>query len=105
MNSAVHGLRDRARFWTQLSENLSALRTPSHFAGGCGGRQRKFPTGGAAKGIPLKTRTPGIEPATPSSKPLSTRTVPLIAVARGGRAIKTARNNRQQSRFMLFDMR
>ena len=37
--------------------NSSALRTPSQCAAGCGGRQRKSPTGGAANGIPLNIRT------------------------------------------------
>jgi hypothetical protein len=29
-----------------------------HLAAGCGGRQRKLPKGGAAKGMPLKEITP-----------------------------------------------
>src|SRR5215831_12261422 len=39
--------------------NASALRTPSHFAAGCGARHRFSPVGGAANGIPLNTRTDG----------------------------------------------
>src|ERR1700722_3027330 len=31
-------------------------RTPCHLAGGCGGFQRSGPTGGAAKGMPRKSR-------------------------------------------------
>jgi hypothetical protein len=34
---------------------------------GCGGRQRNSPTGGAAKGIPLKLETPS--PVTPRTIP------------------------------------
>ena len=33
------------------------LRTPSHFAAGCGARHRFSPSGGAANGMPLNTRT------------------------------------------------
>ena len=55
--------------------NLSAARTPDQFCGGCGSRQRKLPTGGAAYGTPLNSRMP--DTFTPSS-------VPLAMVTRGG---------------------
>ena len=35
-----------------------AGRTPVHATTGCGGRQRKSPSGGAANGIPLNESTP-----------------------------------------------
>ena len=57
----------------QLAPNSVAWRTSVHFAAGCGGRHRSSPTGGAAKGIPLKERTPSA--ATPCSSPVSTRRV------------------------------
>src|SRR5262249_44774235 len=93
------GLCERLRFCTQLSENFSALRTPSHFAGGCGGRQRSSPTGGAAYGMPLKTRTPGTELATPSSNPPSTRTVLLMTRVE---APSGASNSKQKHRPKIF---
>src|SRR5689334_7468117 len=52
--------------------NLSACRTPSHFLGGCGARQRRSPTGGSAKGIPLYTTNPSSN--VPCNKPCSTLT-------------------------------
>src|SRR5580765_6903062 len=55
--------------------NASALRTPSHFATGCGARHRFSPTGGAAYGMPLNTRTVGwVALTTPASAPVSMRT-------------------------------
>ena len=55
----------------QLAENAFADRTPSHLAGDCGGRHRRPPMGGAAKGMPLNTRTVGTVPATPDTRPAS----------------------------------
>src|SRR3989441_6140735 len=53
----------------------SALRTPSHFAAGCGARHRFSPRGGAAYGMPLNIRTAGcVAPTTPASTPVSMRT-------------------------------
>src|SRR5262252_5739991 len=57
----------------QLAEKVSATRAPVQFAGGCGAFQRNSPTGGAAKGMPLKTRTSGCRPATPVRVPFSVR--------------------------------
>src|SRR5580700_11389388 len=62
--------------------NLSAARTPCHGVGGSGACQRKSPTGGAANGMPLKTRTSGFVPAMPVIKPASSRTGSLIAAER-----------------------
>src|SRR5438093_3007284 len=59
---------------TQTSPNVSALRTPLHFAIGCGARHRCAPTGGAAKGTPLNTRTPGADADVPESRPASVLT-------------------------------
>ena len=60
--------------------NCSAFRTPSQCAAGCGGFQRSSPTGGAAYGIPLKTRTSAVvAPAAPETKPASVRMVSGIA--------------------------
>src|SRR6185503_19496917 len=42
----------------QMGPNLLASRTPLQLAAGCGARQRRSPTGGAAKGIFLKTEMP-----------------------------------------------
>src|SRR5271166_277874 len=55
-------------------ENSVAAFTPVHGAGGAGGFQRMSPTGGAAYGIPLYTRTPVILPSAPETSPLSRRT-------------------------------
>ena len=42
---------------THCASPSSARRTPRQSLAGCGARQRKWPVGGAAKGIPLKTAT------------------------------------------------
>src|SRR3984957_598981 len=52
--------------------NFVASRTPLQCCAGCGSRQRSLPTGGAAKGIPLKLTTPPA--STPRTCPLSIRT-------------------------------
>ena len=49
----------------QRGPNLTASRTPFQFLTGCGGFQRRSPTGGAANGTPRKARTPStVVPAT-----------------------------------------
>ena len=63
----------------QVAENWSALRTPVHVAGALGAFQRRSPTGGAANGIPLYTRTAALVPATPETEPLSVFTGSLVA--------------------------
>jgi hypothetical protein len=49
------------------------LRTPSHFATGCGAFHRFSASGGAANGIPLNTRTVGCPLAVPATRPESIR--------------------------------
>src|SRR3954471_12604510 len=63
----------------QRGPKTSALRTPSHFAAGCGAFQRSGPTGGAAYGMPLNTRTSGLLPPTPETSPASVFTGSLTA--------------------------
>src|SRR6059058_4272816 len=60
--------------------NASAFFTPFHAGGGCGAFQRSSPTGGAANGMPLKTRTPST--AVPAISPPSTLTVSEAAANR-----------------------
>ncbi len=48
----------------QESENVLLTRMPSQTFTGCGARQRNSPTGGAAYGIPLYTRTSVPDPST-----------------------------------------
>src|SRR5262245_2663870 len=74
---------------TQALPNVSALRMPAHFGVGRGGSHRSSPTGGAAYGIPLDTRTPGAAAVVPESRPASVaigslttaRKTPAIAIA------------------------
>src|SRR5262245_40261329 len=54
--------------------NASALRTPSHLATGCGAFHRFSPSGGAANGMPLNTRTVGWPLVVPAIIPESMRT-------------------------------
>src|SRR5262245_29231867 len=63
----------------QLGPNLTQSRTPSHFAGGSGGRQRRSPTGGAANGIPRKTRVEPSALSVPRIVPASSFTVGAAA--------------------------
>src|SRR6266568_3715438 len=83
MNSYVHGLFSAWRFCTQLLPNSADLRTPVHGTAGCGARQRRSPTGGAANGMPLKTEIDGSLPATPESRPVLIFTGCGTARARG----------------------
>src|SRR5262245_30461198 len=88
-------------FCVQMGEYLSAARTPSHLGAGFGSRQRRSPSGGAAKGTPLKTMTSGVAPAAPEIEPLSTFTGVVIEADadRAGRlSSATARNNRMRGR-------
>src|ERR1700733_983913 len=52
-----------------------ALRTPRQAATGCGGRQRRSPTGGAAQGNTLQGSTPSF--AAPLKTPVSTVTATI----------------------------
>src|SRR5579859_716289 len=62
-----------ARICQHCGPSLVASREPDHFAGACGGRQRRSPTGGAAKGMSLKLVTaPAVAPC---SSPWATLTV------------------------------
>src|SRR4051812_11791243 len=63
----------------QRGPNATVSFTPSHFAGGCGAFQRSGPTGGAAYGMPLNTRTAASVPAAPDTWPASVFTGSVIA--------------------------
>ena len=56
----------------QRGPNCVAWRTPVQFLTGCGGFQRRSPTGGAANGMPLNARTP--LSSAPSTTPLAVLT-------------------------------
>ena len=72
----------------QAGANASALRVPFQGAACTGARQRKSPTGGAAKGIPLKKLSPFAD--TPDIVPDSVRTCcATAAVARLAAAAST----------------
>src|SRR5262245_33539386 len=75
MNSSVQGSRAPATGCMHAGANRSAARTPVHGGADSGAFQRSGPTGGAAYGIPLKTRTAASRPATPASWPPETVTV------------------------------
>src|ERR1039457_1124933 len=86
---------------THCGANLSAGRRPSHFATGCGGRQRSSPTGGVAKGTPLKTVRPSS--FVPCNWPCSTDTVVFAArLIHGTATIATASKNDLIVQFPLF---
>src|SRR6185312_3241340 len=87
-DAAVHTLRykqsslasdDRKIMSSQIctcigrSPKAVASRTPAHGLTGCGSLHRSSPTGGAAYGIPLKTRTPLLSRA-PRTTPLAVLT-------------------------------
>src|SRR5579863_4882534 len=82
----------------QMGPNSAALRVPVHLAAGLGGRQRRSPTGGSAKGTPLKMRTSGVVPATPERSPWSTRTGSVMAARSATTTVKT------KKREMVFFM-
>jgi hypothetical protein len=58
----------------QRVPQVSACRTPFQGSTGAGGRQRSSPTGGAAKGTPLKIRMEESAPVVPSRAPPVTAT-------------------------------
>src|SRR5208283_4100181 len=64
--------------------NLVAGRTPSHLAAGCGARQRRSPTGGAANGTPRYTVS--VASLVPCNTPCSTLAVVLAATLMHGTA-------------------
>ncbi len=45
-------MSEYTRVCMQRDANSDPSRTPVQFAAGCGSRQRKSPTGGAANGMP-----------------------------------------------------
>ena len=55
--------------WTAVAPCLPASRTPFQDGAGAGGRQRRSPTGGAAKGMPLNTATVPLAFHRPASRP------------------------------------
>ena len=55
----------------EIGPNSKQSRMPSQFSAGCGARQRFFPTGGAAKGIPLNTLMRVLLPGRPRTRPFS----------------------------------
>src|SRR3979411_1134230 len=63
-----------------------AGRTPFHFAAGCGGCQRRLPTGGAAKGMPLTALILWSVVNRPSTLPLS------VLICRGFEALAGSAN-------------
>src|SRR5438045_3029943 len=76
----------------QFAANSVACRTPSHDAGDSGALHRSAPTGGAADGIPLYTRTSGFLPGVPETSPLAS----LIGSPKTIEAV----NNIHTTRFM-----
>src|SRR6185312_7484794 len=59
----------------QRGPKWSALRTPVQPLTGCGGFQRREPTGGAAYGMPLNSSRPDLASRLPDNVPVSMRTV------------------------------
>ena len=78
-----------------MEPNSSALRMPSQCATGWGARQRRLPSGAAANGMPLNTRTAGFAPGMPETVPLSRRTGASIA-ANSGAAHKSIARERMR---------
>ena len=78
----------------QVAPNVSALRTPDHFFGGCGSRQRRSPTGGWANGIPLKLRTPSLGGTVDSTMPFAvfTRSAPRAGSATAAESMRAGRS-------------
>src|SRR5580765_2246036 len=77
---------------------LSAMRTPDQRGADCGAFQRSSPTGGAAKGTPLKERT--LSATTPSSSPDSTLTrLAALPSARVKGVAMTAESRHRAAKF------
>src|SRR5687767_3621215 len=70
----LFGLRFGCLACRQALPNWSAARTPVQLVTGCGSFQRSSPTGGAPKGMPLNTATPGNLPGVPEIRPLAVLT-------------------------------
>src|SRR5690348_1203983 len=84
-------------FCAQVAENRFAVRTFGHAIAGCGGRQRKLPTGGAAYGMPRNCVTVASEPGMPRIVPLSIFTGWFIAANRLPPHSSGSRHNARQS--------
>jgi len=55
----------------EIGAKRQQSRIPAQFSQGCGARQRFFPVGGAAKGIPLKAVIRGSAASIPRTQPFS----------------------------------
>ena len=83
--------------------NLSAGRIPCQGFTGCGTRQRRFPIGGAAKGIPLKLMTLSV--ATPRNAPESILTsVESSGPGCAAVAVQSMSPTSAHRRLLTFDM-
>ena len=82
--------------WMHRGPKSLAVRTPFHLAPGCGGCQRRLPTGGAAKGMPLKARTCSPLVTVPSTTPLSVFTRSGLAAWTAGTRKHTARKEAER---------
>ena len=63
----------------EIGANRLASRTPAQLPQGCGAFHRFLPTGGAAKGIPLKDVIRGSAASMPRTQPFSVFTCLSIA--------------------------
>src|SRR3954466_3219988 len=87
----------------QRGPNSSALRAPAHFFTGRGSRHRRLPTGGWAKGMPLKLRTPSLGAALASRAPLAVLTRSAADAVKARIAEKS--NDREVfMRFIVFEI-
>src|SRR6185295_19108485 len=77
----------------QDAPNASAARTPFQATTDCGAFHRRSPTGGAANGMPLNTRTPFA--VVPEIWPPSTATVSGAANVINGTAMAASRTARR----------
>ena len=82
-----------------LAEKLLVGSTPSQGSAGCGAFQRSSPTGGAAKGIPLKIRTVESILNAPSTSPFSVETI--VGEAGGWLQEITARQRLHRKYFII----
>src|SRR6476660_7780822 len=83
----------------QRGPNFVAWRMPDHGTTGCGSRQRRSATGGAAKGTPRKIRMgDALVSATPLSLPLSTVTIGSPAAFKGAAIVVDAKANPSPNR-------
>src|SRR5688572_14260075 len=96
-------LTSRAVPWPCMHRgpNDEASRTSLHDWTGCGGRHLSGPTGGAANGTPLKTRTSGVEPPVPAMRPASRRTGSWTAAEADTATSETIADTNASSRIMM----